>query len=146
MRSKAPLLNQLSKIIADVMKKHQDDPIIDPAALADEITDEIYKEAPEAIRTFVAHHIRQIVRAELRRTHKEESRHRQLAFPDFPLVQHRYPTANGSGYIKADLMSYADWTTNIKQMRAKGGKLADHANQLEAWGRARFGAVSVVEG
>lgn len=145
-KQERPLFNELAGLIAIARRRHERDDIVDLIAIADEI----YEALSDPGRRFGALlEIRQELRAEFRQAREDDFRGRQLAFDDFPLIQDRYPTVDGKGYIKRDLMSREDWLANIHELRSKGDKLLEHAKQLEEWGRGRFGGgppASAVEG
>lgn len=131
----ASIRRALSKHITDTMKRHENDPVIDPATIADEICQALPKPTQDAL---ISLHVRELLRAELRHLYEGDSHNRQLAFPDFPLVQARYPSVDRVGYIKSDLMSRNDWWTNVEKLNRKGYTLLEHSRQLEEWGRDRF--------
>lgn len=135
-KTEGAFLVQLSDIVKMVLWRHQQDDITDPIVIGDAI----YEEASDDLRAFMSRlQARQLARPGLRHAREVDASDRQLALPDFPLVQDRYPTVDGRGYIKRDLMSRDDWLANIHELRSKGGKLLDHAKQLEDWGTGRFG-------
>ena len=131
---------RLREAIRPVLQKCKDDRIIDPVIVATTVMTSL----DETLRNLAAHlEIRQLVRGSVRRDNEAgdnetKRRKREPMFPGFPLIQRRYPTADGMGYIKVEEMSKADWQMNVERLSGKGKKLRKHAAQLRAWGKDRF--------
>ena len=121
-------IDRLKTAIRTTVASHADDDVVNPY----DIATEVMRDTDLNTRYLAAHlEIRQLIRGMVRR----KSDPRQPPLPHLPLVQDRYPTADGKGYIKRDLMSKEDCHSNVRQLRGRGGKLLDHANQLEQWAR-----------
>lgn len=134
-------IEKLNREIHKVVTTYDDDAVIDPDGVATHVIASI----DDHLRYIAAHlEIRQLTRAILRRAYEvdpetQETRRRQPSLPNLPLVQDRYPKMPyGHGYIKRDLMTKEDWRGNVDRLRGKGGKLIEHADQLEEWGRDRY--------
>lgn len=134
-------IEKLNREIHKMVLALDDDAVIEP----DEVATRVIGVIDDQMRYIAAHlEIRQLARAILRRSYDldpetQATRRRQPSLPNLPLVQDRYPKMPyGHGYIKRDLMTKEDWRGNVDRLRGKGGKLIEHADQLEEWGRDRF--------
>lgn len=134
-------LKTLKKACGKILADHAADGFINPFELATEVMEESV--LTEEIQKLGLHlQLRQIFRALLRRAPDSK----QPPLPHLPLVQEHYPSADGIGYVRFDLITRHDGLANVAQFRRKGGKLLEHANQLEAWLRERFGDNWAMEG
>jgi len=130
----------LKAAIYPTINKYRNARIIDPVQVATVVLTTL----DQPMQQLAAHlQIRQIAREMLRHEYEASEREgekakRQPFLPNYPLIQRRYPSADGKGYIKAELMSDEDRDFNIRILRGKGGKLLEHADQLEAWTKNRF--------
>lgn len=123
----------LKTAIRSVIAAHADDDIINPYEMATIVI----RDASEHVRYTAAHvAIRQLLRGTVRRGAGGDPK--QPPLPHLPLVHRRYPTADGKGYIKRELISKEDCKFNVARLRGKGGKLIAHGDQLEEWAREWF--------
>lgn len=132
-------IEKLNAAINAVLIRHRSDGTIHPEVIAAAVMTEISQQLKEVAANL---EIRQLTRALLRRNYEDEDRDphkKQPILPGLPLVQDRYPKMPyGHGYVKRELMTREDWRGNVDRLRGKGGKLIEHADQLEEWGRDRY--------
>ena len=132
-------IEKLHMAISKALESHKDEETIHPEVIAAAVMREISQQLKETAANL---EIRQLTRAMLRRNYDEDADHRrkhQPTLPGLPLVQERYPKMPyGHGYVKRELMTKEDWRGNVDRLRGKGGKLIEHADQLEEWGRDRY--------
>jgi len=132
------LVSRLKRIIAQIIDAHRDDDKISPEEIAADVLDVI---SPAMMREAADLEIRQLSRGMLRREfdpdHDErERRKREPLFPDFVRVQRRYPAADGSGYIKVEVLPEKDWAYNVRRLRRTGSSIIAHSEDLNGWGKA----------
>lgn len=135
-------IEKLNAVIANALSKHKNDETIRPEVVAATVMSGLSQQLKESAANL---EIRQLIRAMLRRSYDDDRtrRQNQPELPGLPLVQERYPKMPyGNGYVKRDLMTKEDWRGNVDRLRGKGGKLIEHADQLEEWGRSRYQEVT----